>query len=328
MKILFWGTPDFAVPSLRALDDEGFDIVGVVTQPDRPSGRGRRLAPSPVKKAALSMGLPVLTPELPRGDEFLSRIRALGPDVSVVVAYGHILKPEVLEIPKLGSINVHASLLPRLRGAAPVNWAIARGHRETGITIMRMVEAMDAGPVLHAVSEPILPDETASELTDRLAEVGAAALVEALAILSVGWSPDVDQDHDQATYAPKVDRKTARVDWDRPAHEVACHIRAMDAVPGAWSMLRGSPVKLFRPTVLTEPVEPAPGPDPAGNGGAPRADGVRPGSVLRADGEMGLVVATAEGSVRVGEVQPAGSRRMRAADWINGRGIGAGDRLE
>ena len=213
MKVLFWGTPAFAVPSLRAIDDEGFDVVGVVTQPDRPAGRGRRLKASAVKQVALELGLPVLTPERPRTEEFLAEIRALEPDISVVVAYGHILTREVLDVPTRGSINVHASLLPELRGAAPINWAIARGHAETGVTIMRMVEAMDAGAVIHQVVEPILPDETAGDLTVRLSEVGAQALVEALAFLGAGVAEEVEQDHEAATYAPKIHRETAFIDW-------------------------------------------------------------------------------------------------------------------
>ena len=195
MRILFWGTPDFAVPSLRALDDEGFEVVGVVTQPDRPAGRGRRLRPSPVKAVATDLGFPVLSPERPRGDEFMSGIRALAPDLSVVVAYGHILRREVLDVPQLGSINVHASLLPELRGAAPINWAIVRGHEETGVTIMRMVEAMDAGPILHRIREPILSEETTSELTIRLSELGAEALVEALTLLAAGEVEEEEQEH-------------------------------------------------------------------------------------------------------------------------------------
>ena len=159
LRIVFWGTPDFAVPSLRALDEEGFDVVAVVTQPDRPAGRGRKLTPSPVKEAAREMGIPVLTPDKPRGEAFLAELEALEPDLSVVVAYGHILRPEVLELPRLGSINVHASLLPELRGAAPINWAVARGHSETGVTVMRMVEAMDAGPMLHHIREELVQAE-------------------------------------------------------------------------------------------------------------------------------------------------------------------------
>lgn len=308
MRILFWGTPEFAVPSLRALDDEGFEVVGAVTQPDRPAGRGRKLKPSPVKEVAQAMGVPVLTPERPRGDDFMAELAALAPDLSVVVAYGHILRREVLDVPPMGSINVHASLLPELRGAAPINWAIARGHDTTGVTIMRMAEAMDAGPVLHTIAEPILPEETASELSVRLSELGAEALVEALALLVAGGLEEVEQDHERATFAPKVGRDVARVDWTRPAQEVAWHIRGMDAVPGAWSELDGQPVKLFRPRVVD---------DVSGEAG----------HVLHADDGHGLVVAAGKGGVALDEVQPPGKRRMEAAAWIHGRGVQAGQRL-
>jgi len=309
MRILFWGTPAFAVPSLRALDDEAYDVVAVVTQPDRPAGRGRRLTASPVNDVALTLGLPVLTPDKPRGEDFLARIRALAPDLSVVVAYGHILRPEVLDVPALGSINVHASLLPALRGAAPINWAIARGHQETGVTIMRMVEGMDAGPVIHTIREPILPDETAGELTVRLSELGAEALVEALAMIAGGRAEEVEQDHAAATFAPKVDRATARVDWTRSAEDVAWHIRGMDAVPGAWTELDGAGVKLFRPRVLDDPAD------------------AEPGTVVAADAVRGLVVAAGSGRLALAEVQPPGKRRMDVQDWIHGRGIRAGQRF-
>ena len=217
MNVLFWGTPAFAVPSLLALDEEGHEVVGVVTQPDRPAGRGRHLRPSPVKEVAEAAGYPVLQPERPRGEEFLEAIRALKPDISVVVAYGHILNREVLDVPRFGSINVHASLLPELRGAAPINWAIARGYETTGVTIMRMVEAMDAGPILFRNPEPIMEGETASELASRLSEVGAETLIATLAVMEAGVIEEREQDHDAATYAPKVDRAVARVDWSRDA---------------------------------------------------------------------------------------------------------------
>lgn len=312
MKVLFWGTPDFAVPSLRALDDEGFRVLAVVTQPDRPAGRGRRLKPSAVKELAADLNLPVLCPERPSTPAFVEEIRALQPDVSVVAAYGHILKREVLDVPRLGSINVHASLLPELRGAAPVNWAIVRGHERTGVTIMRMVEAMDAGPVIHQVTEPILAGETATDLAVRLSELGAEALVEALALMAAGQAEEVEQDHEAATFAPKVGRETARIAWDRPAGEVALHIRGMDAVPGAWSMLGGAAVKLFRPAV----------PD------GPGKVGPAPGTVTAVDPGVGITVATGAGDVVVREVQPPGRRRMSAADWIAGRGVATGDRFE
>jgi methionyl-tRNA formyltransferase len=308
MRILFWGTPEFAVPSLRALDDEGFDVVAVVTQPDRPAGRGRRPRASQVKSVALDLGIDVLDPARPKGPEVLAQIRALEPDISVVVAYGHILGLDVLAVPRMGSINVHASLLPELRGAAPINWAIARGHEKTGVTIMRMAKEMDAGAIIHQVEEPILSDETASELSIRLSELGAEALVEALALLSAGAAKEREQDHALATFAPKIDRETARIDWGRPALEVSRLVRAMDEVPGAWTTFAGEPLKLFRPR-LESWVGPA----------------AAAGTILSID--AGLLVAAGNAAVGFAEVQPAGGRRMNAADWLRGSRLAAGQRL-
>ncbi len=328
MRILFWGTPSFAVPSLRALDDEGFEIVGVVTQPDRPAGRGRRLKPSAVKEVALEQGFPVLTPDRPRGADFEASIRALEPDISIVVAYGHILKPAILDVPRLGSINVHASLLPELRGAAPINWAIARGHEVTGVTIMRMAEGMDAGAIIHQVREPILSDQTAGELTLRLSEIGAEALVEALAVMAAGAAEEVEQDHGAATYAPKIDRDTARIDWSRSAAEVGAHVRGMDPVPGAWTRIDDAPVKLFSPTVWSAREADALSAESTSNGGPRSSKKKEPGTVLLATTKDGVVVATGTGAVGFAEAQPPGKRRMSSADWINGRGVEAGQHFE
>jgi len=258
------------------------------------------------------MGFTVLAPDRPRGEEFLDQIRALAPDISVVVAYGHILRREVLDVPPMGSINVHASLLPELRGAAPINWAIVRGHEFTGVSVMRMVEAMDAGPVLHQIREPILPGETASELTVRLSELGAEALVEGLALLAGGLANEVPQDDELATYAPKIDRATARIDWTRTAPELERHVRGMDAVPGAWSELDRESVKLFRPRVVDRP-------------GA--EENSMPGMVVVADPKVGLVIASGSGALAIDEVQPPGRRRMPATDWIRGRGVETGSRF-
>ena len=311
MKILFWGTPEFAVPSLRALGEEGHDIVGVVTQPDRPAGRGRELRASAVKTETLDQSLRVLEPESPRGDDFVQEIAGLGADLSVVVAYGQILSREVLDVPALGSVNLHASLLPALRGAAPINWSIVRGDTVTGVTVMRMVEQMDAGPILFQAEEPIAPQETASDLRMRLSEIGAEALVEALVLLEGGLIEEWEQDESQATYAPKVDRATARIDWARESVAVSDFIRGMDAVPGAWSELEGHPIKLFQPE--------------AGLDVIPEA---APGTIVDADRDKGLLVATTQGAVRVREVQPPGKRRMEAGAWILGRGAIAGQRFE
>lgn len=317
MRVLFWGTPDFAVPSLRALLGEGHQVVGVVTQPDRPAGRGRKLRPSPVKELALSEDLPVLTPEQARGPAFREALEELDPELSVVVAYGHILAREILELPPSGSVNVHASLLPRLRGAAPVNWALIRGHEETGITVMRMTQEMDEGPILLQRAIPIAPEDSATGLYLRLAELGAEALIEALALMEAGLLDAREQDHDAATYAPKLDRSAARIDWDRPATELANHIRGMDMVPGAWTLLDDLPVKLFtaRPVRLDAGARTA-GSEPA------------PGEILVADPDDGLVVATAGPDLlTVEEVQPAGKRRMPVADWLRGGGPRVGERF-
>lgn len=281
---------------------EGHEVVGVVTQPDKPKGRGRKLSPSPVKEVAMGAGIPVLTPQKPRGPEFLNEIRALSPDISVVVAYGHILGLDVLHLPPSGSINIHASLLPELRGAGPVNWAVLEGMETTGVTIMRMVEAMDAGPILLQRSVPIGPTETASELGARLSEVGVEALVEALAGLEAGALEEREQDHSAATFAPKVSREMARIDWNRPAGELGWHLRGFDSVPGAWSLLGGESVKLF-------------GPDPNKDD---FTHDQSPGTIMEGSPAEGLLVACGMGALRIMEAQPAGKRRMPVSAWLRG----------
>ena len=311
MRVLFWGTPEFATPPLRALLGEGFDVVGVVTQPDRPRGRSRtQLDPSSVKQVALAEALPVLQPEKPRGEDFMAEMRALAPDLSVVVAYGQILPRAVIELPPLGTLNIHASLLPRLRGAAPIQAAIREGLAETGVSIMRMVPALDAGPVLHTVRTPIADDETYGELQQRLSELGALALAQPLALLEAGAVHEEPQDDALATYASKVEREHARLDWTRAAEDVARAIRAYDPKPGAFSTLRGADVKLFGArTVAVEEGEDA-----------------APGDVL-ALGDHGLTVKCGEDAVRVALVQPAGKPRLAVADWVRGRGVEIGDRF-
>ncbi len=364
MRVVFWGTPEFAAPSLRALVGEGHEVVGVVTQPDRPAGRGRKLTPSPIRRIAEVEGIPVLTPDRPKGEPFMTELRALDPEISVVVAYGHILRAEVLDLPPRGSINVHASLLPELRGAAPINWAILRGHEETGVTIMQMDEGMDSGPILLQRPLPIGPDDTASGLFLKLSELGAEALIEALARLALDLGAAQEQDGDRATYAPKLDREMARISWSAAAQEISWHIRGMDSVPGAWSMLKGEPVKLFSPVPLGkgvpqgeevppeervppgEPmrlgegvprVEPVPMVEPAPPGewqesGDPAGDSEQvrtaPGTVISTDPDRGIEVAAGVGSVLIREVQPPGKRRMAAGDWLRGGGPQPGDRFD
>ncbi|HSA54421.1 MAG TPA: methionyl-tRNA formyltransferase [Gemmatimonadaceae bacterium] len=308
MRVLFWGTPDFATPPLRALIGEGHDVVGVVTQPDRPHGRHRSVAqPPPVKEIALDEEIPVLQPERPRGVEFEAALRELAPDLSVVVAYGHLIPGAVIDLPPLGTLNIHASLLPRWRGAAPIQAAILAGDAETGISIMRMVERLDAGPVLLQAPTPILDDETFGELQLRLSELGALAIVEALALMSLGSAPAREQDESQVTYAHKIARDTTRLDWNRPAVEVARAVRAFDPRPGAFTTLRDAEVKLFGAR---------PAPDAAGP----------PGQVLAID-EMGLLAACGAGGVRIAYAQPAGRRRLATLDWAQGRGVTVGERF-
>jgi methionyl-tRNA formyltransferase len=307
MRIVFFGTPEFAVASLRALLRERFTVAGVVTQPDKPQGRSRStLVPPAVKLAALEAGLPVLQPARPVGDLFLASLRRLEPDLGVVVAYGHILRREVLELPARGMVNVHASLLPRFRGAAPIQHAILAGDRETGISIMRMEEGLDSGPVLHRISTPIADGETAGSLTARLATLGAGALVEALSLLAAGAGVAQPQDAEGVTYAPKISREIARLDWSRDAASLERQVRAFDPAPGAWTSLDGAPVKLF--------------------GGMPAVGGGVPGTVLAASDR--LVIAGGTGAIAVSEVQPAGRNRLSVEEWVRGRGIRAGSRFE
>ena len=310
MRVLFWGTPEFATAPLRALLGEGFDVVAVVTQPDKPVGRSRSsLRASAVKEVALAEGLPVLQPEKPKGEEFLGELRALTPDVSVVVAYGHILPRAVIDLPRLGTLNIHASLLPALRGAAPIQAAIREGLGETGITIMQMVPALDAGPIVHQVRTPIVDDETTGELALRLSELGAAALIEGLALIELGLAKPQPQDDSAATYAAKLTRETARVDWTASAHDVGRHVRAYDPRPGAWGRVRGVEVKLFGTRI------------------APRGTSHVAGEILSID-DVGMLVACGAGAVRLTVVQPAGKRRLSPMEWANGRGVAVGDRFD
>ncbi|NIN71847.1 MAG: methionyl-tRNA formyltransferase [Gemmatimonadetes bacterium] len=309
MRVVFWGTPQLADTTLSALIAAGHDLVGVVTQPDRPAGRGRKMQPPPVKLTAEEAGIPVLQPEKPWGDEFMTAFRALEPDITVVAAYGHILKPEVLELPPLGSFNVHASLLPKLRGAAPVNWAIIRGHAETGVTIMRMVEKLDAGPMILQAGVEIAARTTAGALYAELAELGARTLLDALPLIEAGEVTEEAQDEAEATYAPKLTADDVRLDWSLTGQELDRWIRGCDPVPGCWTELDGARVRVFSPCTTDETAK------------------AEPGVVVSADPRAGLVVATGSELLRVGEVQPAGKRRMEAVEWIRGRGVMQGARF-
>ena len=309
MRVLFWGTPEFAAAPLRALLGEGFEVVGVVTQPDKPVGRSRTLTPPPVKEIALEEKIPCFQPATPKDQEFLDTIAAIAPDISIVVAYGHILPKRVIDLPRLGTLNIHASLLPLLRGAAPIQAAIRQGFRETGVTIMRMVPALDAGPIILTSAVPVLEDETYGELQNRLAEVGALTLVEALTLIDMGAARETPQDDALATYAGKVTRDDARVDWNLSADEVSRTIRAYDPKPGAFTTLNGLDVKLFGTKKIVDEA----------------TSGSNPGSVISASD--GIVVACGDGAIGIRDVQPSGKKRMRSTEWMRGRGISIGDQL-
>ena len=312
MRVVFFGTPEFAVPSLRALLGEGSDVVAVVTQPDAAQGRSRsRLVPPPVKVVAEAEDVPVFQPEKPTDGAFLLHLRDLKPDIGVVVAYGHILKPELLELPARGMLNVHPSLLPGLRGAAPVEWAIIRGFETTGVSIMQMDAGMDSGPVLHQIPHRIGADVTGGELSAHLAEMGAQALIETLTMLEQSDPPPrpVPQKESRATFAPKLTRELARIDWTNDPTAIGRLVRGLDPRPGAWTELDGVELKLFSPRV--------------------RDDRGAPGEVLAAEGS--LVIGTGQGehggAIEVFEVQPAGKARMAADDWLRGARLAPGTRF-
>jgi len=306
MRVLFWGTPDFATAPLRALIGEGFEVIGVVTQPDKPQGRSRTLIAPPVKQIALEEQITCFQPATPRDAEFGEMMPLMKPDISVVVAYGQILPKRIIDIPRLGTLNIHASLLPALRGAAPIQAAIRQGLTETGVTIMRMVPALDAGPVIMQARAQILEDETYGELQLRLSELGALTLVEALTLISLDAAKETPQDDALATYAPKVTRDDARTDWRLDASEVSRTIRAFDPKPGAFTTRKGIDVKLFGP----RPIE--------------RRKGAA-GEVVEVTPEF--IVACGQGAIRVSDVQPSGKSRMTAAEWARGRGVSVGDIL-
>jgi methionyl-tRNA formyltransferase len=305
VRVVFWGTPEFAAPALRALVGEGFEVIAVVTQPDKPQGRSRKIILSPVKQFAIEEEIQLFQPKNARTPELLDQLRELKPDISVVVAYGHILPQKIIDLPKLGTLNIHASLLPALRGAGPIQGAIRQGLMETGVTVMRVVPALDAGPIILQADTPIFEDETYGELQVRLSELGALTLVEAMTLVSLGKATETPQDDSRATYAAKVTRESSRVNWNDSAIEISRQIRASDPKPGAFTTTPKGDVKLFGPKVM---------------------DGIRgkPGEVLSATGE--LVIACGLDAIRVSGVQPEGKSRMTALEWVRGRGTAVGDR--
>lgn len=297
MNIVFAGTPEFAVPALRALIASGHAPCAVYTQPDRPAGRGRKLTASPVKQLATECGIPVRQPESLKGPEEFERLRGLEPDLMVVVAYGLILPSSVLAVPHLGCINIHASLLPRWRGAAPIQRAVLAGDPETGVTLMRIEQRLDAGPMLGKRSCPIEPNDTAATLHERLAGLGAEMLIDMLPMLEGGNLPGEVQDETLVTYAEKIEKAEARIDWRHNALDIERRVRAFNPWPVAETLLDGSVLRIWSAQAV---------------GDAAKAS---PGSVVGT--ARSLDVACGHGILRIFELQPPGKRRMSATDFLN-----------
>lgn len=298
-RIVFMGTPDFAVPALQALI-ETQEVVGVVTQPDRPAGRGRQLRPSPVKQVALAAGISLYQPKSLRKEETAAPLRAWQPDLIVVAAFGQILRKHVLDLPPLGCINVHASLLPRWRGASPIQHAILAGDAETGVTLMRMDEGLDTGPMYVERAVPITATETAATLHDKLAALGGDMLREFLPAISSGALTPTPQDDAHATYAPLIQKEAGLIDWQQTAVEIDRHIRAMSPWPGAFTYWQGQQLKLL----TAQPINLS-------------TDTLTPGDVLA--WQETAVVATGAGGLQLIELQLAGKRAMPAADFLRGQ---------
>ena len=312
MNIVFMGTPDFATASLKALVEAGkYTIQTVVTQPDRPKGRGNKIIMSSVKEYALSQNLPVLQPEKVKAPEFMAELETLQPDLIVVAAFGQFLPKALLDLPKYGCINVHGSLLPKYRGAAPIQYAILKGEKEAGVTIMQMDVGMDTGAMLSKVAVPIGPDMTLGELYDILKEKGAALLLETIDGLVAGTVKPVPQPEGEATYATLITRDMERIDWTKSARELHNQIRAFNPFPGSFTMMpNGKRLKLWASKVADQTCE-----------------GAVPGTVLQAS-RGHFVIACGKGSLEILTCQPEGKKQMPAAQFVNGNHVAAGDKLE
>jgi methionyl-tRNA formyltransferase len=308
LRVVFFGTPAFAVPTLEALLASPHAVVAVVTQPDRPRGRGQKVSDAPVKVRARDAGVPILQPSTLKSPEFLSGLAALDADIGVVAAYGKILPVAVLTTPRLGMVNVHASLLPRHRGAAPVHRAVMAGDRETGVTIMRVVKALDAGPMIAQSRRPIGPDDTSEDVEQDLARLGASLLVVTLDRIAAGSATETDQDEGAATYAPRLTKEEGLIDWEWPADRIHDLVRGLHPWPHAFTFLQGARIIVRRTSPVALPAGPA------------------PGEVVQAAGDD-LVVATGERGLRLVELQAEGKRPMAAREFLAGHRLRSGDRL-
>ena len=306
MRVVFLGTPEFGVPSLLALVRAGHEVAGVFTQPDKPKGRGNKMQQSPVKECALQMGIPVYQPVKIRLDG-VEDLRALRPDLCVTAAFGQILSQEILDIPRIGTVNVHSSLLPKYRGSAPINWAVMEGETVTGVTTMMTDKGLDTGDILLQRPVDILPGETAEELTRRLAPIGAELLIETVRQLENGTCPRRKQEESEASYFPMLKKEMGLIDWTLPAGAIVCRVRGLTPWPGAFFSLPGGDImKVWKAEETENPASAA------------------PGEILCADGKQGLVIAAGEGAVRVMEIQAQGGKRMNARDYLRGHPLAAG----
>ena len=303
MRVVFMGTPDIAATCLKKILSDGFEVVGVYTQPDRPKGRGMKMLPSPVKEVALAAGIPVFQPENFREEETVEALRELKPDVCAVVAYGRILPQKVLDVPKYGCINIHASVLPKYRGSAPYQWAVLDGLTETGVTAMYLCREMDAGDIIDVSKTPIGENETAGELLDRLAELGADLLSKTLRrFASEGKVPAVPQNPDEVSYAPMLDKTMCPIDWNKTARQVHNHVRGLHPWPVATMVLQGKTFKVHDTRVVP------------GSGA--------PGQILGLT-KTGLTIACGEGAVEITSLQAEGGKRMAAPDYFRGHPLDA-----
>ena len=304
-KIIFMGTPQFSVPGLKALHENGHDVALVVTQPDRPQGRGRKVTPSPVKAAATELGIPVIQPSAVKTAEFADQLKTYQPDFQIVIAYGRILPESVLAIPQFGTINIHASLLPKLRGAAPIHWAVINGEQETGVCSMLMDKGMDTGDVLLSAPEPIKPDDTAGSLHDRLAAKGAKILIETLKKFAERTIQPIPQDSSLATYAPMLNKDDGLINWNQSAGSIERFIRGVTPWPGAYTFSGEIRLKIFQSTPIEVEVSEA------------------PGTVLRGFPDE-LRVATGDGVLSILEIQGASGKRMTIREFLMGHAIPPG----
>lgn len=305
-RVVFMGTPEFAVPSFDALIDAGYEVVGAFTQPDRPTGRGHRLAACPVKQRALERGVEVFQFERVKGQKGLDTMRALKPDLVVTAAFGQILSRKLLEVPKFGTVNVHASLLPRYRGSAPINWCIVNGEKVTGVTTMLTDVGIDTGDMLLSRETEIGDMETAGELTERLSKIGADLLIETLDKYLKGEIMPVKQDESQMSHQPMLDKEMGRIDWSRPARDIACQVRGLNPWPCAFTTMGGGALKIYLAKAMDAESEMA------------------PGTVIESSAKRGLFVSCGVGTLEIIEMQAPNAKRMQARAYLMGKKIDAG----